>query len=342
MKPLVSILIPCYNSAPWLAATLESALEQTWENIEVLLVDDGSTDDSLEIAKKFEPCGVKVISQNNRGASAARNRALQEAQGDFIQYLDADDLLAPDKIERQVQLLNSDRNSNYIASGAWARFYKTPSEALFIPQPLWVDMSPVDWLICAWEGHWMMHPAAWLVPRKIADKAGFWSENLSLNDDGEYFVRILLSSQEVKFCKGAKSYYRSGNSNSLSGSKSRKAWESAFLALELSSNNLLLKDDSPRTRHACATVFQRFLYEVYPHVPYLQQKAEAKAKELGGSDLEPSGGLIFKLLSSFLGWKRAKYIQGFAYQYGYISLALGWKLSRLKENKFLIDPSENS
>ncbi|MBD2491110.1 glycosyltransferase family A protein [Aulosira sp. FACHB-615] len=317
MIPLVSILIPCYNAERWLAQTLESALQQTWKNIEVIIVDDGSIDASVTVAQKFVSHNVKVILQTNRGASAARNKALQEAQGEFIQYLDADDLLAPDKIEHQMQLLNCDRNSDVIASGAWARFQTNPSEAQFIPQPLWVDMLPVEWLVCAWEGHWMMHPAAWLVSRKVADKAGIWNESLSLNDDGEYFCRILLASQGVKFSSDAKSYYRSGNSHSLSGSKSQKAWESAFLALELGTNNLLLKENSPRTRHACATVFQRFIYEVYPDVPELRKKAEAKVRSLGGSDLPPLGGKLYLEISRFIGWKLAKRLQKGVYNFRY-------------------------
>jgi glycosyltransferase involved in cell wall biosynthesis len=331
MKPLVSILIPCYNAAPWLAETLESALKQTWENIEIILVDDGSTDNSLEVAKKFESCRVKIISQANQGASAARNRAFREAKGDFIQYLDADDLLAHDKIELQLKLLNIDRNSDYVVSGEWARFYKTPSEALFIPQSLWVDMLPVQWLICAWEEHLMMHPAAWLVPRHIAKKAGVWNESLSLNDDGEYFCRIILASLGVKFCWGAKSYYRSGNSTSLSGSKSLSALDSAFRSLELETSHLLAKENSLRTRRICATLFQRFIYEIYPDMPDIQKKSEEKVKEFGGSDLKPSGGSIFQLLSSFFGWKQAKYIQKLVYYYGYRQVAFGWHLSRLKD-----------
>ncbi|MBD2345481.1 glycosyltransferase family 2 protein [Anabaena subtropica] len=330
MKPLVSILIPCYNVEQWLAETIESALAQTWKNIEIILVDDGSKDNTLAVAKSFTSSKVKIINQENTGQSAAENRAFQEAQGDFIEYLDADDLLAPDKIERQIQLLG-DSNSEFVASGEWARFYKSPQEALFIPQPLWADMSPVDWLISAWEGHYMMHGAAWLVPRKIAEQAGSWNEQLSLINDFDYFTRILLASQGVKFCKEARTYYRSGNNNSLSGSKSRKAWESAFLALELGTNNLLLKEDSPRTRHACATVFQRFIYEVYPDVPDLQNRAEAKVQAFGGSDLTPSGGPMFKLMSACLGWKLAKQVQKQVYKYGYGEAALGWKLSKLKD-----------
>ncbi|MCF4967960.1 glycosyltransferase family 2 protein [Nostoc sp. CMAA1605] len=330
MNPLVSIITPCYNVEQWLPDTIESALAQTWSNIEIILVDDGSKDNTLAIANSFASSKVKVISQENAGQSAAENRAFQEAQGDFIEYLDADDLLAPDKIERQIQLLG-DSNSEFVASGEWARFYKFSEEALFIPQPLWRDMSPVDWLICAWEGHYMMHGAAWLVPRKIAEKAGSWNEKLSLINDFDYFSRILLASQGVKFCQGAKTYYRSGNTSSLSGSKSRKAWESAFLALELGTNNLLLKEDSQRTRHACATVFQRFIYEVYPDVPDLQDKAAAKVQNWGGSDLTPSGGPMFKLMSGFLGWKLAKKVQQQVYKYGYAKAGLGWKLSKLKQ-----------
>ena len=103
---LVSICIPVFNSEKWLGDTINSALAQTWSNKELIIVDDGSADNSLKIARKFESSIVKVISQNNRGACAARNKALANAQGDFIQWLDADDILAPDKIE--IQLTNSD------------------------------------------------------------------------------------------------------------------------------------------------------------------------------------------------------------------------------------------
>ncbi|MGB3652983.1 MAG: glycosyltransferase family 2 protein [Rivularia sp. (in: cyanobacteria)] len=334
MKPLVSILIPAYNVEKLISETIESALSQTWNNIEIIIVDDGSKDNTLAVAKKYELGKVKVISQPNKGASAARNTAFREAQGDFIQYLDADDLLAPDKIERQLKLLGN-TTSDFVAAGEWARFYHTFSEALFIPQALWADMSPVDWLICAWEHQYMMHPAAWLVPRKLAEVAGYWNENLSLDDDGEYFSRVVLASQGVKFCWGAKSYYRSGIEGSLSGSKSDNAWKSAFLSIELGMKNLLEIENSSRTRHACATRLQHFVYEVYPNVSDLAQKAELKVEEFGGSSLKPLGGPIFQLLSNVLGWKAAKHIQNFAYKYGYSKAAWGWKLAKIRE-KFSI------
>jgi hypothetical protein len=226
-------------------------------------------------------------------------------------------LLAPDKIERQLKLSEFDRNSDYVASAEWARFFQNPSEAVFTPQTLWTDMSPIDWLIAAWEKNLMMHPAAWLVPRNISDSAGMWNENVSLNDDGEYFCRVILASQGVKFCTDAKSYYRSGISGSLSGSKSRKAWESAFLSAELCTNNLLSVENSDRTRYACACYWQCFVFMAYPQAQDLIHNAEKNVRSLGGCDLKPEGGIMFKVMREVLGWKIAMQLQNLYYRYRY-------------------------
>ena len=105
MKPLVSILIPAYNAEEWIADTIQSAIAQTWPRKEIIVVDDGSRDRTAEVARRFASKEVAVVSTENQGAAAARNHALQLSQGDYIQWLDADDLLAPDKIERQLAAL---------------------------------------------------------------------------------------------------------------------------------------------------------------------------------------------------------------------------------------------
>jgi glycosyltransferase involved in cell wall biosynthesis len=309
MLPLVSILIPCYNAEKWVAAALESAIAQTWMNTEIILINDGSTDSSLQVARTFESQKFKIITQPNQGASAARNRAFLECQGDFIQYLDADDVLSPDKIERQIKLLCLEENSGHVAAGEWARFHNFLTEAHFASEPVWKDMSPIDWLVCSWEGGGMMHPAAWLVPRVIADESGLWNESLSLDDDGEYFCRVLLASKGVKFCHGAKSYYRSGLTVSLSGIRTRSANESSLRAIELWTSHLLAQENSSRTRQACAASFQRFIYAIYPMAPALVRQAEAKVRALGGSNLKPEGGRLFQVLTNTLGWKSAKHLQ---------------------------------
>src|SRR5208282_3082860 len=97
-KPSVSILIPAYNAQEWIANTLRSAIAQTWEPKEIIVVDDGSADQTFAIARQFESDAVRVVTQRNQGAAAARNHAFALSRGEYIQWLDADDLLAPDKI----------------------------------------------------------------------------------------------------------------------------------------------------------------------------------------------------------------------------------------------------
>src|SRR5258708_16672625 len=102
MEPLRSILIPAHNTQEWISDTVKSAFAQTWARKEIIVVDDGSSDQALEIARSFASRDVCVITQNNQGAAAARNRAFSLCQGDFIQWLDADDLLSPNKISAQM------------------------------------------------------------------------------------------------------------------------------------------------------------------------------------------------------------------------------------------------
>ena len=119
MRPLVSILIPAYNAQAWISDTLRSALAQTWEPKEIIVVDDGSTDRTLAIARRFESSQLRVVSQKNQGAAAARNTAYSLSKGDFIQYLDADDLMAPDKIARQMEALGPCQSTRVLLSGSW-------------------------------------------------------------------------------------------------------------------------------------------------------------------------------------------------------------------------------
>jgi len=167
-----------------------------------------------------------------------------------------------------------------------------------------------------------MHPAAWLVPRKIADLAGIWNENLSLNDDGEYFCRIILVSKGIKFCTGAKSYYRSGNPTSLSSLKSYEGFKSAFLSVELCSKNLLANENSSYTRYAAACAWQNFVFTAYPQAKDLVKYAEENIRLLGGCDLKPDGGFMFKIIREIFGWKNAKRLQALLLKKGHYKIAL--------------------
>jgi glycosyltransferase involved in cell wall biosynthesis len=100
--PLVSCVIPVYNGARWLAETLDSVLAQTYRNCEILVVDDGSTDDSAEVASRFAGSGVELVRKANGGTASARNLGVVHSRGELIAFLDADDLWLPGKLARQV------------------------------------------------------------------------------------------------------------------------------------------------------------------------------------------------------------------------------------------------
>src|SRR5438552_10371303 len=108
MPPLVSIIIPCRNGAEWLTEAIESCLTQSWTAREIIVVDNGSSDRSLAVARHYEPA-VVTLQCHQPGASAARNVGLRRARGEFIQFLDADDVLDRDKIGAQVQRLATAR-----------------------------------------------------------------------------------------------------------------------------------------------------------------------------------------------------------------------------------------
>src|SRR6516162_5899582 len=101
MSLSVSILIPCYNAERWIAHAIDSALAQTWNEKEVIVVDDGSTDSSLDVIRGFKD-RIRWETGSHRGGGAARNRLLELAYGQWIQYLDADDYLLPNKIAHQM------------------------------------------------------------------------------------------------------------------------------------------------------------------------------------------------------------------------------------------------
>lgn len=115
--PKLSIIIPTYNRAQYLREAIDSVLSQTYRDFEIIVVDDGSTDNTKEVAKKWELLDkVKYFYQENKGPAAARNRGIKEAMGDYIAFLDADDLWLPEKLEKQVEYLKERPDVSLVAS----------------------------------------------------------------------------------------------------------------------------------------------------------------------------------------------------------------------------------
>ncbi len=309
MTPVVSILISCYNAEKYVAAAIESALNQSWPNKEIIVVNDGSTDASGKVIEQFRIKGLKIIHQENKGQSSAANRAFRESTGEFIKFFDADDLIAPKTVELQMSRLN--RDATAIASAEWGRFYADDISTFVLNrQSVWRDMDPLEWLVEAFmDARPMMQCALFLIPRKILDRAGGWDEQLTLINDFEFFTRVICHCSKVYFTPEARVYYRSGISGSVSGRKNRVAVESAFESIVKGTSYILARRQDGRAKLACANVFQDFVYTFYPGHRDLRLKMEAKIRELGGSNLAASGSPAFEKLSKVLGWRLARRAQ---------------------------------
>jgi glycosyltransferase involved in cell wall biosynthesis len=313
VSELVSILIPAYNAEHLIHDTIRSALDQTWPHKEIIIVDDGSRDQTVSIARRFASKNVSVVTQANQGAAAARNHAFSLCQGDYIQWLDADDLLAPNKIARQLEASNHGVGKRVLLSSAWGRFMYRPHRAHFVPTPLWCDLSPVEWLLRKMEHNIWMQTATWLVSRELTEAAGPWNTQLLSDDDGEYFCRVLVASDGIRFVPESKVFYRMPASSNLSyvGRSDRKM-EALFLSMQLHTGYLRSLEDTARARAACVKFLQTSLPFFYPERLDLVKQAEQLAGTLGGRlEVPPSLSWKYVYIQKTFGWPLAKHAQIF-------------------------------
>jgi glycosyltransferase involved in cell wall biosynthesis len=305
MKPLVSILIPAYNAERWIGDTIRSALAQTWKRIEIIVVNDGSSDKTAEFARQAGGANATVVTQPNSGAAAARNNALTLCRGDYIQWLDADDLLAPDKIEKQLAA-TAGCSRRTLLSSPWAYFMYRPRKAQFAPTALWSDLSPVEWLVRKLDLNLHMQTATWLVSRELTDAAGAWDTRLLGDDDGEYFCRVLLASEGVRFIPQTGVFYRrTAGSLSFIGLSNRKI-EAQWVSMKLHIRYLRSLEDSPRVRDACIKYLQRYLLYFYPERPDLVSQAQEMAASLGGRLENPKLSWKYSWIQKLFGWELGK------------------------------------
>ncbi len=220
-EPLVSIIIPVYNAEEYLEESLGSVLNQSYKNIEVICVNDGSTDDSLEILKKFKQDDFRIIivSQDNQGAGAARNHGLKTAKGEYVLFFDADDILREQAIQKLIKIATK-KNTDVILFG----YYKfTEKEVIYVdfsPKVLKVPINKViSPEIVADRLFQADHGMPWNKFYKLSFlcDAGVQFQNLK-NTNDEFFSRITtIEARRLLFLNKDLVGYRVGNNNSLQG-----------------------------------------------------------------------------------------------------------------------------
>ena len=327
---LISVLIPSYNSEKWIFETIQSVIDQTYNNLEIICCDDGSTDNTLSILKSINDPRFKFYSQNNAGAGAARNAAFEKSLGELVIFIDSDDLIEINHIEALSSvLLNKDL---CVAFSRWDRFYSEKSEATFPDRPTDCSMDGPSWVSLDLERVNMMQCGMFLIPRKLINLYGGWNPHLSIGpcDDFEFFCRILSNCNGVIFASDAKLFYRSGIIGSLSRSRTGPSMTAKYESLYLGTQHLIAKKNNRKVRLVCANIIKLFIYDIYPHHENLLMMAEKRIGELGGSNINPDGPPGFHYLRRIIGWKGAKHIQLFFTRYG-LNRASLIKLLNLKK-----------
>ena len=329
--PVVSIVIPAHNAGGSLIEAVDSALGQTFADLEVVVVDDGSVDGTTERLRGVEDERLRVISQENHGQSSAINKGVEVSRGEYIKVLDADDWLNPAHIESQLAAL--DGSDRHVASCRWGYFLSNVENLRTRDETVNRNFDdPLEWLsdsLTCDEG--MMGGWMWLIPRRLWQQAGGFDPRLGLNNDFHFSVNLLLASEGVRFAEKAVYGYRKGVSGALSASAGRAAMESAYLTTDLGTQLLLQREDSQRIRKICADRFQHWLFRFYPEYPDLALRAEQRIAELGGSSRQLQGGRVLKLMKPLIGWKGVRRLQTFASRMGWEAVLRYKADKRLKQ-----------
>lgn len=323
----VSVILAAYNAEKFVATAVKSVLAQTHRNIELVVVDDGSTDGTAGVVESFADSRIRLIRQNNTGQSAALNNGAAKSTGDFVKFIDADDWLNPAHIESQLSVLRGTKEA--LASCRWGYFVDDAAAPRLIPEKTNRDYTdPFEWLVDSLsldEG--MMGLWLWLIPRAVLERSGGWDESMTYDNDFEFTIRLLLSASGVRYAQDAVYSYREGVEGAVSARRDLKSMESAVNTTSSACANLLAHEDSPRIRKICADRWQRWAHQLYPDYPALAARSETEAEKLGGSSLTLEGGALLHLLLPFVGWKTIRRLQVTAYRSGW-SRVLKWKARR--------------
>ena len=204
MSPLVSIVIPCYNAERFLAATVQSAFAQEGVPLQCVLVDDGSSDGTRPL---IESWGTQVtpVFGPNRGAAGARNAGLAVAQGEFILYLDADDLLLPGTVAARVQALVS--SGADVAYTDWQKLEEHEPGRFAPGEVVRRELPPQDPDLALFQGSWWP-PAALLYRRSVCDRIGGWKQEFAPVEDARYMLDAALQGARFVHVPGVGAHYR--------------------------------------------------------------------------------------------------------------------------------------
>jgi glycosyltransferase involved in cell wall biosynthesis len=316
---LVSVIIPCYNSLAYIAETIDSVFNQSYKAIELIVVDDDSTDGSFEYLSGLAKQNLTVVRNPKKGACAARNHGLHLAQGHFVQFLDADDLLSSNKIELQVKALKKYHGA--IAVCNTKHFYDTTDNGKITDSEFLYSTENTEEFLLNLYGAFgeqnMVQTSAWLAPKSLLDSSGPWDEMLSKDQDGEYFCRVVTRASRVIYVPGVLNYYRKYvRGSNIASQKQREHIESQFRALDSKSRQFKKLYATKAYNKAMALQYKVLAIEAYPAFKDISYQCIAISKGYGDSSYLPVlGGKIIESFKYIFGWRAAKSISIFVHKH---------------------------
>jgi glycosyltransferase involved in cell wall biosynthesis len=302
-NPLVSIIIPVYNSENYIADTIKSCLNQSYTNIELILINDGSTDRSHDIINQFlDDQRIQYFPIDNVGACEARNIGIGAAKGDLYQFLDHDDVIDVHKISYQIAAFNNHDDSFILSAsmGSISGMDRTLDKGYEIYHKDFTPQEYFDTLLNQFGKH--ITTGAWLIPEKIVKSTHGWDAKSGLNDDGEYFMRLILQAKGIIYCKDSIFYFRRDVPNSLSKQFGSKEVYVKWLYSYTSYMKNFLKSLPPeKAKELGWKALSVFYCNTYPKYPDLLNECLIHMKSLGYNKPHPYGGDLFVLISKFIG-----------------------------------------
>jgi len=310
--PLVSVLVPCFNAAPWLRQCLESCLSQTYPNVEVLVIDDGSTDHSVGILREYSD-RIQFKSVPNGGACAARNLLLQWARGEWVQYLDADDYLLDHKIEMQVSAVRNSADAVDIVYSPLLILNENDENPTLAPVKVDPNGDPFYHYFC-WGP---FSSTGILCRRSVLLQIGGWKDDQPCCQEHEMILRLLIGGFRFQFVDQAAVVYRFHAVESISRKDPLRTMQfRASFCDEL--QQYLQNQDAYTDRHAVAQASGRIgmARSAFPHDPVFACRLAEQATRGGFLNIPPTPAtaLLYRMVYRLIGFQRTEKLAAFIRQ----------------------------
>lgn len=301
--PSVSILIPLYNAEAYIADTIERCLNQSYKDIEIIIVDDHSTDNSLSVAQQFECNNIHIFENPKKGGNSARNYAFQMSKGEYVKFLDADDYFSSEMLKKQVERLMKDGTDNSVVFSPVRMLYED-GHWLNPPRSIDFDHEPaIELLLDIWRGKGWHCPHCHLMHRNLVEKAGLWDENVIKNQDGEFFARVYAVADKALSVSDEYAVWRQFDTGVHAVMKPEAIKSALYTQLTIGKLILDYQDDV-EVKAMIGRSIGFFVYGNWPHIKPFLPDVHAICSELKIRMLLPERKKL-KLLTLLFGWKRA-------------------------------------